>query len=130
MTSGLLDTSIFIARGQGRELLRLPERVAVSVVTIGELELGVFAATDDERRRQRADTLDLARAADPLPVTEPVMSAFARLIIDCRRARVRARTLDAVIAATAVDRRLPGVTQDEDFEAMAHAHPDLRVIRV
>ena len=44
MTSGLLDTSVFIAREADRPLGILPERVAVSVVTIGELELGVLAA--------------------------------------------------------------------------------------
>ena len=38
---GLLDTSVFVAREDGRPLGELPERVAVSVVTIGELQLGV-----------------------------------------------------------------------------------------
>ena len=41
---GLLDTSIFIARENGRALGELPDRVAVSVVTIGELQLGVLIA--------------------------------------------------------------------------------------
>lgn len=130
MTSGLLDTSVFIAREQARELAPLPERVAISAVTIGELELGVLTAADDERRRRRAETLDLARAADPLPVNESVMGAFARLVRDCRREHVRVRILDALIAATAIEHGLPVVTQDDDFEAMGAAHEDLRVVRV
>ena len=130
MTSGLLDTSVFIAREQSRELGPLPERVAISVVTIGELELGVLMAGDNRRRRRRAETLDLARAADPLPVNEPVMGAFARLVRDCRRERVRVRVLDALIAATAIEHGLAVVTQDDDFEAMGAVHDDLRVVRV
>jgi predicted nucleic acid-binding protein len=130
LTTGLLDTSVFIAREQERELSSLPAQVAVSVVTLGELELGVLSADDDELRRRRADTLDLVRAADPLPVSEPVMSRFARLVSDCRREGVRAQVLDALIAATAVEHGLPVVTQDDDFEAMARAHGELRVVRV
>jgi hypothetical protein len=38
--AGLLDTSVFIARETTRPLGELPEHVAVSVVTIGELQLG------------------------------------------------------------------------------------------
>lgn len=132
MTSGLLDTSVFIARETDRALADLPDRVAVSVVTIGELELGVLAAVDDDVLARRADTLALARAADPIPVTEPVMSAWARLVIDCRHAGVHrtVRLTDALIAATALVHGLPVVTQDDDFERIATAHPALRVLRV
>ncbi len=132
MTSGLLDTSVFIARETARPLGRLPERVAVSVVTIGELELGVLAAVEEDTLARRADTLALARESDPIPVSEAVMSAWARLVVDCRRARVdrTVRLTDALIAATAVVHGLPVVTQDDDFDRIAAAHPPLRVLRV
>lgn len=130
MTRGLADTSIFIARELARPLGELPSELAVSVVTIGELELGVLAATDSETRARRADTLALVRAADPIPVGEPVMSAFARLVHDCRQAGVRPRILDALIAATAVQHGLPVVTQDDDFLTIAAAHAQLEVLRV
>jgi predicted nucleic acid-binding protein len=132
VTSGLLDTSVFIARESGRALTELPDQVAVSVVTLGELELGVLAATDDLRRARRAQTLALAREADPIPVTEAVMSAWARLVIDCRREGVHRtiRLTDALIAATAVVHGLPVVTQDDDFDRLAAAHGDLKVMRV
>jgi hypothetical protein len=131
VTSGLLDPSVFIARESARPLGRLPERVAVSVVTIGELELGVLAAVDETTPARRADTLALAREADPIPVSEAVMSAWARLVVDCRRAGVHrtVRLTDALIAATAVVHGLPVVTQDGDFDQIAAAHPPLRVIR-
>lgn len=127
---GLADTSVFIAAESGRPLGELPSELAVSVVTVGELELGVLAATGHADREQRADTLALVRAADPIPVSEAVMSSFARLVYDCRAAGLRPRVLDALIAATAVQHGLPVVTQDEDFTEIAAAHPRLTVIRV
>lgn len=130
MTRALADTSVFIAREEARPLGDLPSELAVSVITLGELELGVLAADDPAVRARRADTLALARAADPIPVAEPVMSAFARLVDDCRRAGLRPRILDALIAATAVERGLPVVTQDDDFAVMASAHPALAVLQV
>jgi predicted nucleic acid-binding protein len=130
VTRALADTSIFIAQERARPLGELPDELAVSVVTIGELELGVLAATDHETRARRADTLALVRGADPIPIGEPVMSAFARLVHDCRVAGARPRILDALIAATAVEHGLPVVTQDEDFSTIAAAHPRLEVLRV
>jgi predicted nucleic acid-binding protein len=131
-SAGLLDTSVFIARESGRPLGELPERVAVSVITIGELQLGVLNASDDDARARRADTLALARAADPLPISEAVMVAWARLVADCRARGVH-RTIkltDALIAATAVEHGLRVVTQDGDYDQIARVHPALGVLRV
>lgn len=130
--AGLLDTSVFIARESERPLGALPERVAVSVVTIGELQLGVLAATDLERKSRRADTLALARTADPIPISDAVMVTWAYLVADCRAAGVHRaiKLTDALIAATAIEHGLPVVTQDEDFGAMSDAHPRLVVTRV
>lgn len=131
-TAGLLDTSVFIARETGRPLGELPERVAVSVVTIGELQLGVLNAADDATRARRADTLALARAADPIPISEAVMTTWARLVADCRAAGIHntIKLTDALIAATAVEHGLPVVTQDGDYERIASAHPALRTTQV
>jgi predicted nucleic acid-binding protein len=131
VSAGLLDTSVFIARESGRSLGDLPDHVAVSVVTIGELQLGVLAA-DDETRPRRADTLALARSADPFPISEAIMVRWARLVADCRAAgSARAVKLtDALIASTAVEHGLPVVTQDDDYDRIAQAHRDLRVLKV
>lgn len=130
--AGLLDTSVFIAREAQRPLGELPERVAVSVVTIGELRLGVLSASDSATRARRGGTLTLARRADPLPISESVMEAWARLVSDCRAAGIQraVKLADALMAATAIDLGLPVVTQDDDYDQMARAHPHLRVIRV
>lgn len=130
--AGLLDTSVFIARETGRQLAPLPERVAISVVTIGELQLGVLAADDPEQRMRRADTLALARTADPIPVSEAIMTSWARLVADCRAAGIHrtVKLTDALIAATAIEHGLPVVTQDDDFDTIASAHPRFGVTRV
>jgi len=102
------------------------------VVTIGELQFGVLNASDDDIRAQRADTLALARAADPIPVSEAIMVAWARLVADCRAAGVHrvVKLTDALIAATAIEHGLPVVTQDGDYEKIASAHSALRVLKV
>jgi predicted nucleic acid-binding protein len=130
--SGLLDTSVFIASETGRALGELPVHVAVSVVTIGELQLGVIAAQGPDARARRADTLALARAADPIPISEAVMVTWARLVSDCRQAGIHrtVKLTDALIAATAIEHGLPVVTQDADYSQIAQAHPPLQVIVV
>lgn len=123
---------MFVARESGRPLGELPTQVAVSVITIGELKLGVINADDDATRARRADTLALARAADPIPISEAVMETWAALVADCKAAGIHrtVKLTDALIAATAVERGLPVVTQDDDYEQLARAHTALRVHRV
>lgn len=129
---GLADTSVFIARESGRPIGRLPARVAVSVVTIGELQLGVLAASDRETRARRAGTLALARRSDPIPISEAVMRSWATLARACAAAGIArtVRLMDALIAATAIEHGLAVVTQDGDFDLIAEIHPPLDVIRV
>lgn len=131
-TSGLLDTSVLIARESERPLGELPDRVAMSVITIGELQLGVPSAADATTRARRADALALARTADPIPISEAIMVSWARLVTDCRAAGIHrvVKLADALIAATAVEHGLPVVTQDDDYDRIAAAHAPLRVIKV
>lgn len=61
MSRALLDTSVFVALEQRRTLERTPpDEVAVSVVTLAELEVGVLVA-DDDVRAIRMDTLIAVR---------------------------------------------------------------------
>jgi predicted nucleic acid-binding protein len=129
---GLLDTSVFVAREDGRPLGELPERVAVSVVSIGELQLGVLNAEDNSTRSRRADTLALARTADTIPISEAVMVTWARLVASCKSAGIHRviRLTDSLIAATAIEHGLPVVTQDSDYTKIADAYTALRVLTV
>lgn len=131
-SAGLLDTSVFIARESGRPLGELPIRVAVSVVTIGELQLGVINAPSDTARARRADTLALARSADPIPISEAIMVTWARIVADCKAAGIQraVKLTDSLIAATAVEHGLPVVSQDGDFEQIARCHSALRAVPV
>ncbi len=103
----------------------------MSVVTIGELQLGVLNAGDSAVRERRAATLALARTADPLPVSEAIMVSWARLVADCRAAGVHkmVKLTDSLIAATAVEHGLPVVTQDSDYDQISRAHPSVTVVK-
>jgi predicted nucleic acid-binding protein len=123
---GLADTSLFIAQEQGRPIIgRPPERIAVSVVTIGELSLGVLVAVG-EARAQRLETLRRAEALDPLPVTREVAAAWGALRLALRDAGRRMPLTDSWIAATAIAEGIPVVSQDDDYDGV----PGLAVIRV
>jgi predicted nucleic acid-binding protein len=130
--AGLIDTSVFIAREVERPLGELPARVMVSVVTMGELQLGVLSAVDAASRARRGDALALAKTAEPVPISESVMGAWARLVVDCRSAGIQrtVKLTDALIAATAIDLGLPVVTQDDDYDQIASAHRALHVLKV
>jgi len=116
---GLLDTSVFVGQEQERELGRLPDEAAISVMTLAELHVGVLLATGPRIRAQRLRTLArVERTFDPLPVDAAVSRIFAEIVADVRRKRRHPRIVDALIAATAAARDLPLYSQDRDFELM------------
>jgi predicted nucleic acid-binding protein len=127
VSEGLADTSIFIAHESGRPLRidALPDRLAVSVITVGELRAGVLAAADLATRAQRLATLTAVLALDPVPVDEDVAAAWARLRVALRDAGRRMAVNDSWIAATAIALDVPLVTQDDDLFEI----PGLSVIR-
>ncbi|SFO42749.1 hypothetical protein SAMN05660359_03388 [Geodermatophilus obscurus] len=130
MSRGLLDTSVFIAQ-EGRELdvSALPDEVAVSVVTYGELRAGVLAATDVSVRSRRLSTLQTVADLHPLPVDTTVADEWARLRLLLAAAGRRVNVNDTWIAATALAHGVPVVTQDADYRALAEIS-DLQVIAV
>jgi predicted nucleic acid-binding protein len=126
MTDGIADTSLFMAHETGRPLRIevLPDRLAVSVITIGELWAGVLAATDVAVRDRRLGTLTAALALDPIPVDDRVAAAWARLRVDLRDRGLRMPVNDSWIAATAIALGVAVVTQDDDYVGL----PGLAVI--
>lgn len=128
MNDGLADTSVFIASESGRPLRAdlLPDRIAVSVITIGELRAGVLVASDLSTRDQRLATLTAALALEPVPVDEEVAAAWARLRVALRDLGRRMAVNDSWIAATAIALDIPLVTRDDDHLEV----PGLRVLRV
>jgi hypothetical protein len=125
----IADTSLFIAREAGRPLNPYQEdrEVAVSVVTIAELEIGVLAAAEPRIRAARLRTLRDAERLTALPVDRAVASAFATLVVEMRAAgHGRLAVQDGWIAATAIAYDADLLTQDADFDAV----PSLRVIKL
>ena len=118
---GLADTSVFIARESRRpiDVEAMPDRLAVSVLTIGELRAGVLAASDAINRDRRLDTLTAALSLEPIPIDVGVANAWARLRLALRDAGLRMPVNDSWIAATAIALGVPIVTQDDDFPTVA-----------
>ena len=128
MSDGLADTTVFITHESGRPLRAdaLPDRLAISVITIGELRAGVLAAGDLRTRDRRLSTLTAALALEPVPVDERVADAWARLRVTLRDLGLRMPVNDSWIAATAISLGVPVVTQDDDYVEV----PGLAVVHV
>jgi predicted nucleic acid-binding protein len=117
VSQGLADTSLFIARETRPPLdaRALPDELAVSIITIGELRAGVLVADSVETRDRRLRTLTAALALDPIPVDDAVAAQWARLRVLLRDSGQRMPVNDSWIAATAMAHAVPVVTQDDDF---------------
>jgi predicted nucleic acid-binding protein len=128
VTRGLADTSLFIALESGRSLaqVELPDELAISVVTIGELRAGVVAAGDVPTRDLRLGTLAEALRFDAVPIDVPVAETWVRPRLKLRDAGLRLPVNDSWIAATAMTLEVPAVTQDDDYVEVG----GLAVIRV
>jgi predicted nucleic acid-binding protein len=128
VSDGIADTTVFIATESGRRLreIALPDRLAVSVITIGELRAGVLSAADLDTRDRRLATLTSALALDPIPIDDAVAQAWAGLRVRLRDLGLRMPVNDSWIAATAISLGVPVVTQDDDYVNV----PGLAVIHV
>ncbi len=123
----LADTSLFIAIEHERPLSASPpEEVAISVITIGELRLGVLAAQDGPTQARRLETLTHAQLLDPIPIDQRVANAWGALRLALRDEGRRMPLNDSWIAATAIAYRIPVVSQDGDYDDV----PGLDVIRL
>lgn len=124
---GLLDTSVLVAREQGRPLGDLPDEAAISVVTVAELHLGVLLGGDPRVRARRLRTLSqVERGFDAIPIDDEVARSFGVIVADALRRGRRPKIMDAWIAATAVANALPVFTQDAGFDDLA----EVQVVRV
>jgi predicted nucleic acid-binding protein len=119
---------LFIAHESGRAIAidSVPDLLAVSVITIGELRAGVLAAADVDTRDRRLATLTAALQLEPTPIDERVADAWATLRVRLRDHGLRMPVNDSWIAATALVLGVPVVTQDDDYVQL----PGLQVIHV
>ena len=96
----LLDTSVLIAE----DLAPIPGVLAISAVSLAELQFGILIAKSSAVRAERLRRLSiLQKHFDALPVDEAVAISYGRLaaaVVDAGR-QPRRRAMDLLIAATA-----------------------------
>jgi predicted nucleic acid-binding protein len=96
----VLDTSILIAEAA----VPVEGDIAISIVSVAELQFGVLVPPDDDRRARRLARLSaILRSFEPLPVDAAVAASYGELAAATYRAgrKATARSLDLMIAATA-----------------------------
>jgi len=100
VSRGILDTSVLIAT----DIAPIPGELAISVVSMAELNFGVLVAKTPEARAARLSRLNaVQRRFDPLPVDDAVADSYGRLaarVVQVGR-QPRARAMVLLIAATA-----------------------------
>ena len=99
MTRGILDTSVLIAT----DVAPIPGELAISIISVAELQVGVLVATDQVRAARLSRLGAIQRRFDPLPVDDAVADSYAQLAARVTQLgrQPRARVMDLLIAATA-----------------------------
>ncbi len=123
----ILDTSVVIAANVGP----LPGVLAVSAVTLAELQFGVLIARSPDVRAERLRRLSvLQRQVRALPVDEVVATSYGRLaaaVVEAGR-QPRRRVMDLLIAATAHAHQARLYTRNPDDFAGLEGHIDVVAI--
>ena len=95
-----MDTSLVIAT----DVAPLEGELAISAVTLAELQFGVLVTDDPAVRAERLRRLSMIqRRFDALPVDDAVATSYGQLaaaVVAAGR-RARSRSMDLLIAATA-----------------------------
>jgi predicted nucleic acid-binding protein len=99
VSRGILDTSVLIAT----DVSPIPGELAISIISIAELQFGVLVAPDHARAARLSRLGAVQRRFDPLPVDEAVADCYAQLAarVTSIGRQPRARVMDLLIAATA-----------------------------
>ena len=95
LSRGILDTSVLIAT----DVEPIPGELAISVVSIAELQFGVLVAPDRARATRLSRLGALQRRFDPLPVDDAVADSYAQLAarVTAVGRQPRARVMDLLI---------------------------------
>lgn len=119
MSDALLDTSVVIAADESGSL-ELPERAAISVITLGELRAGVLRARSAANRAVRERRLDALRTAfDALPIDAHVAHHYGEALAWARSKGRASKATDLLIIATAAAADLDLVTLDRAQASVA-----------
>lgn len=101
LSAALLDTSVVI-EGIASFQIDVPETMAISVITLGELRAGVRLAGDSSVRAARQRRLIAVRNVfEPIPVDEMVAEHYGDVLAAARSAGRTTKATDLLIIATA-----------------------------
>jgi predicted nucleic acid-binding protein len=101
LSRALLDTSVVIGAGEPAGI-DMPETMAISVITLGELRAGVRLAGDPSARAVRQERLNAIRDAfEPIPIDEAVAEHYGDVLATARSAGRITKATDLLIVATA-----------------------------
>ena len=116
----LLDTSVIIAG----DVAPIPGVLAISAISLAELQFGVLVATTPTLRAERLRRLSiLQKHFDALPVDDAVAISYGRLAAAVAEAgrQPRRRAMDLLIAATAHAHGARLYTRNiDDFAGLEH----------
>jgi tRNA(fMet)-specific endonuclease VapC len=117
----ILDTNALSAFVDGHpgvgEALHRAARAALPVIVLGEFRYGI--AESRHRRAYEAWLETHLLHFDILPVTDETTVAYAELRVTLRRSGRPIPANDAWIAALALQHRLPVLSRDQHFDAVA-----------
>ena len=123
----ILDTSVII----GAEVAPIPGVLAISAITLAQLQFGVLVAKGADVRAERLRRLSLLQQRfDALPVDEAVAISYGRLaaaVVEAGR-RPRRRVMDLLIAATAHAHDARLYTRNPDDFAGLEGLVDIRTL--
>jgi hypothetical protein len=128
MSRALIDTNIFVARETGRslDLSKIPDELAVSVVTIAELQIGILTAKDATVKSRRLKTYRDALQFNPVDIDQQIAEDWATLRVILRESGRSVSVNDLWIAATALTLGVPLITQNQDLVGL----PNIETILV
>lgn len=112
----VLDTNtlIYFFKGQGKVSERLlatsPQLIAVSTITLFELETGLLKSNSNAVRRQQIDAL--VNAVKVLPVNQTVAEVSAKIRFELEAKGLPIGPLDTLIAGTALSAKASIVTRN------------------
>ena len=128
MNSYLIDTNVLSElskplpnEGVKRWLKEIqPERLFASVVTLGEMRLGIESLPEGKKRSDLEKWLESGLpdwfATSLLPITAAIADRWARITVTAKRGGLQPSTMDCMIAATAIEHSLTLVTRNvRDF---------------
>jgi len=120
LSGALLDTSVVIG-GIESNRMDVPEMMAISVITLGELRAGVRLAGDPAARAARQRRFNAVRDAfEPIPVDEAVAEHYGDVLAVARSAGRTTKATDLLIIATAAATGRVLHTRDTRQAELAH----------